>query len=53
MWDPSRPKYREENKNQNIWQKKNKKTERLGRGTLNTCEKIEGLSPKNGVDIGL
>ena len=24
---------------------------RLGRGTLNTCAKIQGLSLKNGVDI--
>ena len=42
----------------NIWQQKTKKQEknirkRLGRGTLNTCAKCQGLSLKNGVDIGL
>ena len=26
---------------------------RFGRGTLNTCAKIQGVSLKNGVDIGL
>ena len=31
--------------------KKNKNPKRLGRGTLNTCAKIQGLSLKNGVDI--
>ena len=35
-----------------FWVKKKKKTrQRLGRGTLNTCAKILGLTLKNGVDI--
>ena len=42
--------------NPNIWRGKKKKRKRsltVGRGTLNTCAKFEGLSLKNGVDIGL
>ena len=31
----------------------NKQLKRLGRGTLNTCAKLQGLSLKNGVDVGL
>ena len=30
-----------------------KKCKRLSRGRLNTCAKVQGLSLKNGVDIGL
>ena len=33
-----------------FWEKK-KKRKRLGRGTLNTCVKFQGLTLKNGVDI--
>ena len=35
--------------------KKGKKnaSKRLGRGTFNACAKFQGLSLKNGVDIGL
>ena len=32
---------------------KKQKRKRLGRGTLNTCAKLQVLSHKNGVDIGL
>ena len=32
--------------------KKRRKSKRLRRGTLNTCAKFEGLTLKNGVDIG-
>ena len=51
MWDPLRPK-----KKQISGEKKKKKKKplrkRLGRGTLNTW-KNQGLSLKNGVDVGL
>ena len=33
--------------------KKKKLRQRFGRGTFNTCAKVQGLSLKNGVDIGL
>ena len=42
-----------------IFDEKNKKKkkknirERLDRGTLNTCAKIQGLTLKNAVDIGI
>ena len=44
-----RPKYPKKDKNRNIWRKKNKPKpknirERLGRGTLNTCAKFQGLA---------
>ena len=45
-WDPSRRKYRKKKK-QNICRKENNRW-RLGRGTLNTCAKIQGLSLENG-----
>ena len=36
------------------WQRKKKDNrERLGRGILNTCAKLQGLPLKYGVDIGL
>ena len=52
MWDPLRPKYP---KNPNIRQKSKIKniSNRLGKGTLNTCAKFQGLSLKNGDDIKL
>ena len=60
MWDPLRPKHKKiytksqisgENKRNTTKQDKIRK--RLDRGTFNTCAKFQGLSLKNGVDIGL
>ena len=57
IWDPLRPKYPKKYKTQISGEKKKKIKipirKRLGRGTLNTCAKFQGLSLKNGVDIGL
>ena len=57
IWDPLRPKYPKKYKTQISGEKKKKRKipirKRLGRGTLNTCAKFQGLSLKNGVDIGL
>ena len=49
IWDHLRPKYPKKYKNSNIWRKKKKKNPirtSLGRGRLNTCKKIQGLSQK-------
>ena len=56
IWDPLRPKYPPKTqKPKYLAEKKRKKKkpirERLGRGTLNTCAKFQGLSLQNGVDI--
>ena len=59
MGSLERPKYHNKYQNPNIWRKqkktktKNTIRKRLGRGTLNTCAKLQGLSLKNGVGIGL
>ena len=58
MWDPLRPKYlQKRQKPKYLAEKKRKRRKdirkRLGRGTLNTCAKFQGLPPKNGVDVGL
>ena len=56
MWDPLRPEYSKKYKNSNICRKKQEKKtirKRVGGGTLNTRVKFQGISLKNGVDIGL
>ena len=44
MWDPLKPKYLAKMKHIR---------RRFGRGTSNTCAKIQCISLKNGVGIGL
>ena len=55
MGNPLRPKYHKKYKNTNIWPKKKNTHIRniLGKATLNTFAKFQGLSLNNGVDIGL
>ena len=57
VWDPLRPKYLKNTKTQISGEKTKKQKQpirkRLGRGTQNTCAKIQGLSLKNGVDFEL
>ena len=55
MWGPLRPKYFQKIQNPKYLAKKNIYVNGygLGRGTLNTCAKIQGLTLRNGVDIGV
>ena len=58
MRDPLRPKCPENTKTQISGEKSKEKTnthirKKLGRGTSNTCAKLQGPSLKNVVDIGL
>ena len=51
MWDPLRPKYpKKYKKRKNLAGKKNIR-KRLGRGTLNTCAKFQGIIYKKGCGL--
>ena len=54
MLDPLRPKYTKKRWKPKYLAKKKKNTrKRLGKDTLNTCAKFQGLTLENGVDFGI